>query len=116
MLPLLRSSANEAMWTAWHNAGLHRGTPSEVACITNVVQVALPQVNNVWRHTLGKVGLRAQLQGVVCHGHPWVSYPGAPRRCELGDFLLVHDHQLGSGVRRRAVIVQAKVFHLVGVI
>ena len=117
MLPQLRSSANQAMWNAWHGAGLHLGTPSEVACIKNLIQVALPQVDAVWRASLQQIGLQAKLRGVVCHGHPWVRYPGALARCELGDFLLVHDHQRGSGpLERRAVIVQAKVFHRSGVL
>ena len=104
------------MWNAWHGAGLHRGTPGEVACIKNLIQVALPQVDAVWRGPLQQVGVQAQWQGVVCHGHPWVRYPGASARCELGDFLLVHDHQPGSRpLERRAVIVQAKVFHHSGV-
>ena len=104
------------MWHAWHGAGLHIGTPSEVACIKNLIQVALPQVDAVWRGPLQQIGVQAQWQGVVCHGHPWVRYPGASARCELGDFLLVHDHQPGSGpFVRRAVIIQAKVFHRSGV-
>jgi len=104
------------MWSAWHGAGLHHGTPGEVACITNLIQVALPRVDAVWRGALKAVGVQARLQGVVCHGHPRVRYPGASARCELGDFLLVHDHQPDSGpLERRAVIVQAKVFHLAGV-
>ena len=90
--------------------------PSEVACIKNLVHVALPQVEVAWRDALKKVGVTARLQGVVCHGHPWVSFPGASARCELGDFLLVHDHEPDSGpLDRRAVIVQAKVFHRAGV-
>lgn len=116
MLPQLRASANKAMWGAWHEAGLHRGTPSEVSCIKNLIQVALPQVEAVWRHDLKKVNVVAHLQGVVCHGQPWVSYAGASARCELGDFLLVHDHRPDRGpLKRRAAIVQAKVFHLNGV-
>jgi hypothetical protein len=104
------------MWNAWHGAGLHHGTPAEVACINNLIQVALPQVEAVWKPALAKIGVAAQLRGVICHGHPWVRYAGASARCELGDFLLVHDHQLDSGkLRRRAVIVQAKVFHNGGV-
>jgi hypothetical protein len=104
------------MWDAWHGAGLHLGTPSEVACIKNLIQVALPQIETVWRHALNKVNVAARLQGVVCHGHPWVSYHGATPRCELGDFLLMHDHQPDRGpVRRRAAIVQAKIFHIDGV-
>jgi hypothetical protein len=116
MLPQLRLSANHAMWSAWHGAGLHHGTPGEVACITNLIQVALPRVDAVWRGALKAVGVQARLQGVVCHGHPRVRYPGASARCDLGDFLLVHDYQPDSGpLERRAVIVQAKVFHLAGV-
>lgn len=104
------------MWNSWHKGGLHHGTPSEVACIKNLIQVALPQVDAVWRDALKKIGLSALLQGVVCHGRPWVSYLGASARCELGDFLLVHDHQPDGGpLERRAVIVQAKVFHRAGV-
>ena len=93
MLPRLRSSANQAMWNAWHRGGLHSGMPSEVACIKNLIQVALPQVDAIWRDALNNVGLAARLQAVVCHGHPWVKYLRASARCELGDFLLVHDHQ-----------------------
>ncbi len=116
MLPRLRLSANQAIWAAWHAAHLHQGTPNEVACIKNLVEVALPRIDAVWRRALDPVGMRARMQGVVCHGHPWVRYAGAPARCELGDFLLVHDHRSGSGsLKRRAVIVQAKVFHPTGV-
>lgn len=80
------------------------------------MQVGLPDVDAVWRHALNQIGVASRLQGVVCHGHPWVRYPGAPSRCELGDFLLVHDHQPPWGpLERRAVIVQAKVFHSDGV-
>ena len=105
------------MWNAWHGAGLHRGTPGEVACIQNLIQVALPRVDKLWREALNEVGVKARLQGVVCHGHPRVRYPGALARCELGDFLLVHDHQPANGrLERRAAIVQAKVFHLAGVL
>lgn len=104
------------MWKAWHGAGLHHKTPSEVACIKNLVQVALPQVDAVWRPALKKIGVAARMHGVVCHGHPWVKYSGASTRCELGDFLLVHDHLPVNGtIRRRAVIVQAKVFYVEGV-
>jgi hypothetical protein len=78
--------------------------------------VALPQVDAIWRDALNNVGVAARLQGVVCDGHPWVKYLRASARCELGDFLLVHDHQPDSGpLERRAVIVQAKVFHRAGV-
>jgi hypothetical protein len=42
-------------------------------------------------------------------------YPGASKRCELGDFLLVHDHLHNGQLIRRAVIVQAKVFYQTGV-
>ena len=116
-LPSLRREANRAMWSAWHQANLHVGTPGEVACIKNLIQVGLPKVDAVWNGILKSVGINAQLQGVVCHGHPWVNYQNAPRRCELGDFLLVHDHKDSSGsVERRAVIVQAKVFHSSGVL
>jgi hypothetical protein len=115
-LPQLRLSANQAMWKAWHKAGLHHGTPSEVDCIKNLIKIALPQVDAVWRPALKKVGVAAELRGVVCHGHPWVRYSGASARCELGDFLLVHDHRPVNGpLLRRAVIVQAKVFHVGGV-
>lgn len=116
MLPQLRLSANQAMWNAWHGMGLHLGIPSEVACIKNLIQVAIPQVDAVWSGALNSLGVQTRLQGVVCHGHPWVRYPGASARCELGDFLLVHDHQPDNGpLQRRAVIVQAKVFHRTGV-
>jgi hypothetical protein len=104
------------MWNAWHGAGLHRGMQGEVACIKNLIQVGLPQVDTVWRGALNAVGVQLRLQGVVCHGHPWVRYSGAATRCELGDFLLVHDHQPDDGpLERRAVIVQAKLFHRAGV-
>lgn len=116
MLPELRWAANQEMWSAWHGAGLHHGTPSEVACILNLVRVALPKVDAVWRQALNRIGVNVQLQGVVCHGHPWVKFPGATARCELGDYLLVHDHQPVRGpLERRAAIVQAKVFHRTGV-
>jgi hypothetical protein len=104
------------MWSAWHGGHLYRGTPSEVACIRNLIQVALPQVDAVWRGALNSVGVQVTLQGVVCHGHPWIRYRGAAARCELGDFLLVHDHKPDTGpLERRAVIVQAKIFHRSGV-
>ena len=116
MLPQLRSSANHAMWNAWHRAGLHCGTPGEVDCIKNLVQMALPQVDAAWRRDLNATGVHVRLQGVVCHGHPRVMYLGASARCELGDFLLVHDHHPDTGpLERHAVIVQAKVFHIAGV-
>lgn len=115
-LPQLRLLANQAMWESWHAARLHRGTPNEVACIKNLIEVALPLVEKRWSDPLRKVGVKAQLQGVVCHGHPWVKYAGASARCELGDFLLVHDHQPDHRpLKRRAAIVQAKVFHRAGV-
>ena len=48
----------------------------------------------------------------MCHGHPWVRFSNNAARCELGDFLLVHDHQPSSGpFERRAVLVQAKIFY-----
>jgi hypothetical protein len=116
MLPRLRSSANLAMWKAWYGAGLHRGTAKEVACVKNLIQVALPEVEAAWYRHLQKAGISATLQGAVCHGHPWVRYSGAAARCELGDFLLVHDHRPDpASLQRRAVLVQAKVFHLKGV-
>lgn len=89
---------------------------NEVACIKNLIEKALPAVEAAWRLDLLKAGISANLQGVVCHGHPWVKYPGAAARCELGDFLLVHDHHPIPGlIERRAVLVQAKVFHRGGV-
>lgn len=104
------------MWAAWHRAGLDRGTPGEVACIKNLINEALPAVDAAWGGILKGAGIHARLQGVVCHGHPWVKYAGEPRSCELGDFLLVHDHSPSHGtLQRRAAIVQAKVFHLDGV-
>lgn len=116
ILPQLRLIANNAIWSSWHKAGLHRGIPSEVACIRNLIEEALPKLDNQWSAVLNSVGVRASLQGVVCHGHPWVRYAGAPARCELGDFLLVHDHHRhGRSLKRRAVIVQAKIFHQYGV-
>ena len=104
------------MWKAWHSAGLHRGSANEVACIRNLIQVALPAVDAAWYHDLHNAGISATLQGVVCHGHPWVRYPCAVARCELADFLLVHDHHPVFGsLQRRAVLVQAKLFHREGV-
>jgi hypothetical protein len=116
MLPRLRYLANYSIWESWHGAGLHRGVPNEVACVKNLIQVALPGVEAAWLHDLRKAGISATLQGVVCHGHPWVRYSGATARCELGDFLLVHDHRPAPALlQRRAVLVQAKVFHREGV-
>jgi hypothetical protein len=116
MLASLRYSANKAMWSEWrlaHPAGV---TIDEVSCICNLIGRALPQVQAAWQQELSAVGITATLKGVVCHGRPFVSYPGASRACELGDFLLVHDHwPLSGGLERRAVIVQAKVFHHNGV-
>jgi hypothetical protein len=78
--------------------------------------VALPHVDAIWRSTLDPVGVQMTLQGIVCHGHPWIRYRGAASRCELGDFLLVHEHKPDTGpLERRAVIVQAKIFHRSGV-
>ena len=71
------------MWKAWHGAGLHRGTPSEVACIKNLIQVALPQIDKTWNKMLREAGVQIKLQGVVCHGHPWVKYFVSSARCEL---------------------------------
>jgi hypothetical protein len=103
------------IWKAWHAARLHTGVPHEVECIRNLVETALPEVQAVWRKSLRRRGIQLRIQGVICHGRPWVRY--SQDRCELGDFLMVHDHQRSSGapVDRRAVIVQAKVFHQNGV-
>jgi hypothetical protein len=59
---------------------------------------------------------KSWLRGKFLFLHVQEHIYGASARCELGDFLLVHDHQPDSGpLERRAVIVQAKVFHLAGV-
>jgi hypothetical protein len=65
MLPRLRFSANHAMWNAWRGAGLHRGTPGEVACIKNLIEVALPQVDAAWQRDLKATGAQVRLQGVA---------------------------------------------------
>jgi hypothetical protein len=116
MLTPLILSANAAMWHAWHVDGLHRRKPNEVDCIKNLIQSALPIVQALWLPLLQQIGLQTTLRGVVCHGQPQVKFPAAPKACELGDLLLVHDHMPARApLQRRAVIVQAKMFGSSGV-
>jgi hypothetical protein len=112
MLAVLRLSANRAMWQEWHAAGLCQPPVHEVPCIRNLIHRALPAVQAAWQKQLKGINITASLRGIVCHGQPRVRYRGAPRACELGDFLLVHDHTSTKGpMERTAAIVQAKVFH-----
>lgn len=106
----LRDSANRAIFdSAFH----HGKVPSnEVAWLRNFVDDAVPYIQAEWRHLFSGTGVTAHLSGFVCHGHPWVNFSSNPTSCELGDFLLVHDHECSSGfVERQAVLVQAKIFH-----
>ncbi len=116
LLASLRHSANKAMWSEWnraHPAGSHI---DEVSCIYNLIGRALPKVQTGWKGQLSPLGVTATLTGVVCHGRPYVRYPGAVKSCELGDFLLVHDHRpVPAVLERRAAIIQAKVFGVTGV-
>jgi hypothetical protein len=116
-LASLRYSANKAMWTEWKLAHPAGAAIYEVSCIRNLIGCALPQVQQAWARELAAIGITATLTGHMCHGRPFVLYPGAPRACELGDFLLVHDHWPSSGgLERSAAIVQAKIFGRNGVI
>jgi hypothetical protein len=116
LLIALRRDANRAMWQEWRAAHPPGKRVYEVACIRNLVEKALPRVQQAWKPTLGALGISVTLTGVMCHGRPFVSFPGAARSCELGDLLLVHDHQPGQGaLERRAAVIQAKVFGRSGV-
>ncbi len=106
----LRDSANRAIFeSAFHQGKL---PSNEVAWLRNFVEEAVPYIQAEWQHLFSGTGVTAHLSGFVCHGHPWVSFSGNPNSCELGDFLLVHDHEYSSGfVERQAALVQAKIFH-----
>ncbi|WP_146203780.1 hypothetical protein [Azospirillum sp. TSO5] len=119
-LEQLRESADRQMWRAWNNIYPAGGRVYEVQCIRSLIDHAVPAINNRWQSIFGRIGVTADLVGVVCHNYPRVTYIGAPHACELGDLMIVHDHlpdpvNQPDHIERHAVIVQAKVFHRNGV-
>ena len=95
-LPQLRRSANEAMWKAWHGAGLHKGTPSEVACIKNLIDVALPQVEKVKREALETPGAPYEFRAWFATDIHWRSLPTHSKSAKLRETSLP---QRGLGSR-----------------
>ncbi len=111
----LRRVANLEIQDAWFSEFGSSAKVPEVPALKNLVLRALPRIDLAWSISMPP-GLRLRLRGVVCHGHPWVSFPGSTGSCELGDFLLVHDHEEKGVLQfRRAALVQAKLFGAGGV-
>jgi hypothetical protein len=107
----LRDSANAAVWHGAQYAS-PSALRSEVTSLKNLINNGIPLIDTEWRKILGNSGITASLQGFVCHGRPFVRFCNHQKSCELGDFLLVHEHQPNYGpAERRAIIVQAKVFY-----
>lgn len=108
----LRNSANVAIWQGAHDGYLDNLPINEVHCIRNLISRGVPLLYAEWKIILARIGICAQVSGIICHGHPWVRFRAHQTSCELGDFLLVHDHQPSrGGLERRAAIVQAKVYY-----
>ena len=114
-LARLRRIANLILQDSWTSEFGSSATVPEVPAIKNLILHALPRVDLAWATSMPP-GMQLRLRGVVCHGHPRVSFAGAKAPCELGDFLLVHDHEQGGVLQsRRAALVQAKLFGATGV-
>lgn len=108
----LRDRANRAVWDAAWGSYPSAGPTDEVKWLRNLIEVGVPLIEMEWLPLLGSASVNMRLRGHVCHGHPWVKFLKHSTRCELGDFLVVHDHYTGTGfIKRRAVIVQAKIFY-----
>jgi len=101
-----------ARQAAWHNK-TSAGAPIEEDQLFWLIETALPRLERNWTPLLSGSGTSMRLSGVFCHKTPLAVYadskmPSGPKiRRELGDLLLVHDHQ-GRDARRRAVLMQAK--------
>ena len=109
-MPWLERAADCAVMRA-----LRFGVPtgaSEPQFVAAVVLNAIPEIAMIWEPILNHAGLSATFSSVFCHQSPIATYQDSACKkhsCELADLLVVVDDRTnGTQVRRRAVLVQAK--------
>jgi hypothetical protein len=105
----LYSGANQAIWHSHYDA-LHRAKRAarEEDFVATLVTSGIPFLAERWAPLLRSKGISLKLAGVFCHGHPQVSFGTPPRKVELADLLIVHQHTKAGRVSARAILLQAK--------
>lgn len=110
IMPWLERTANCAVSRVLR-LGVSTGA-RERELVAAVVIDAIPEIAMHWEPILSYAGLSATYSAVFCHQSPVATYQGSKCHklsCELADLLLVVDDSTGGAlVRRRAVLVQAK--------
>ena len=83
--------------------------PVEVA---NLLAMLAPDVRDLvtrWRPTFDRRRAELRVSGVFCHRTP-LAEDEHGRSCELGDLLIAHDDYGPGGRRRRAILLQTKMW------
>ena len=96
-----------AGWDKLATPPTHR--PVEVA---NLLAMLAPGVRDLvtrWRPTFERRKAELRVSGVFCHKTP-LADDEQGRSCELGDLLIVHDDYVTGGRRRRAILLQTKMW------
>ena len=82
--------------------------------IASFVSFGVDALVEAWSPLLAKANLEVRITGVFCHQSPKVAMISSagvippPGECELGDLLIVHEHEVGAVRKRRAILLQAK--------
>jgi hypothetical protein len=108
----MADAANAAIRASLLDGGLSVAAKrSEPAFVAAVTLVGVPAIAAAWEPLLAKAGYSLELTGVFCHQSPAVGYRKTSAKrvvCELADLLVVVDVDEGSGFRRTASLIQAK--------
>lgn len=105
----LYSGANSAIWHSHSLAGdLAKGSAREEDYVATLVTNGIPFLADRWGPLLQPKGVSLRLAGVFCHGYPQVSFDSPPKRVELADLLVIHQHTKAGRVSARAILLQAK--------
>lgn len=103
------SGANSAIWHSHHHARLHaKAKTREEDFVATLVTDGVPLLAERWASLLEPKGISIRVSGVFCHGHPQVAFGSPPRRIELADLLIVHQHIGRKKAFSRAILLQAK--------
>lgn len=102
---------------AWRDPVLPLGATlwwPEPSHIASFVVFGVKALAGAWSPILAQAGIDVRIAGVFCHQSPKVemqastNQPVPSGECELGDLLVVHEHESRGATKRRAILLQAK--------